>query len=122
MIVNAGGVWSEQIAHLSAGATTSPVSIRPAKGIHVVVPADRLPCDFATVLAVPGDQRSIFVVPWAADEPPATTRSGPLHLHRHHRHRLRRPARRPAVHTRRHRVPLAGRQRLDHRRRSPQRT
>ena len=27
------------------------------------------------------------------------------HLHRHHRHRLRRPARRPAVHARGHRVP-----------------
>ena len=32
VIVNAGGVWSEQIAHLTAAATTSPVSIRPAKG------------------------------------------------------------------------------------------
>ena len=68
VIVNAGGVWSEQTAHLTAAVTTSPVSIRPAKGIHVVVPADRLPCDFATVLSVPGDRRSIFVVPWAAHD------------------------------------------------------
>ncbi len=66
VVVDAGGVWSEQIAHLAGPSAVSPVSIRPAKGIHVVVPAERLPCDFAAVLPVPGDRRSIFVVPWAA--------------------------------------------------------
>lgn len=68
VIVNAGGVWSETIAHLAGAGATSPVAIRPAKGIHVVVPAERLPCDVAAVLTVAGDRRSIFVVPWAADE------------------------------------------------------
>jgi glycerol-3-phosphate dehydrogenase len=68
VVVNAGGVWSEQVAHLAGDTATSPVSIRPAKGIHLAVPAEKLPCDFASVLAVPGDKRSIFVVPWAADE------------------------------------------------------
>ena len=69
-VVNAGGVWSETIARLTEGDDRSAgaVSIRPAKGIHVAVPADKLPCDYASVLAVPGDKRSIFVVPWAADE------------------------------------------------------
>ncbi|HET9692535.1 MAG TPA: glycerol-3-phosphate dehydrogenase/oxidase [Acidimicrobiales bacterium] len=61
-VVNAGGVWGEQVAQL-AGAGDH-VAIRPAKGVHVTVPADRLPCDQATVLAVPGDRRSVFVVPW----------------------------------------------------------
>ena len=37
---------------------------------------------------------------------------GRARLHRHHRHRLRRPARRPAVHARRHRLRAAGAQRL----------
>jgi glycerol-3-phosphate dehydrogenase len=68
VVVNAGGVWSEQVAHLAGAAAVSPVAIRPAKGIHLAVPAERLPCDFASVLMVPGDKRSIFVVPWAADE------------------------------------------------------
>jgi glycerol-3-phosphate dehydrogenase len=67
VVINAGGVWSDLIAGLAPG-SISPVSIRPAKGIHLVVPSDRLPCDFAAVLAVPGDRRSIFVVPWAASE------------------------------------------------------
>ena len=74
VIVNAGGVWSEQIAHLTATPTPSPVALRPAKGVHVVVPADRLPCDFAATLSVPGDQRAVFVVPWAANESPGICR------------------------------------------------
>jgi glycerol-3-phosphate dehydrogenase len=68
VVINAGGVWSEQIAHLAPHPATSPVSIRPAKGIHLAFPAEKLPCDFASVLAVPGDKRAIFVIPWAADE------------------------------------------------------
>ena len=66
-VVNAGGVWSTQIAHLAPSGDDG-ISIRPAKGIHVTVPSERLPCDYAAVLTVPGDRRSIFVVPWAADE------------------------------------------------------
>ena len=68
VVVNAGGVWSEKIATLDGHVSGSPVAIRPAKGIHLTVPASKLPCDFASVLAVPGDKRSVFVVPWAADE------------------------------------------------------
>ena len=64
-VVNAGGVWSDRIGRLGSD---GGISIRPAKGIHVTVRADRLPCDFAAVLSVPGDRRSVFVVPWAADE------------------------------------------------------
>ena len=68
VVINAGGVWSEKIASLGGHSAGSPVKIRPAKGIHVAVPADKLPCDFASVLTVPGDRRSVFVVPWAAGE------------------------------------------------------
>ncbi|HVT77496.1 MAG TPA: glycerol-3-phosphate dehydrogenase C-terminal domain-containing protein, partial [Acidimicrobiales bacterium] len=41
-----------------------PVHIRPAKGVHVTVSKDKVPADIAVVLNVPGDRRSIFVVPW----------------------------------------------------------
>jgi len=75
VVVNAGGVWSERIASLEGHGAGSPVSIRPAKGIHLAVPASKLPCDFASVLSVPGDRRSVFVVPWAVDE--ATGPEGP---------------------------------------------
>ena len=75
VVVNAGGVWSEEIARLAGDGSKSPVAIRPAKGIHLAVPSEKLPCDQASVLMVPGDRRSIFVVPWAADEARGT--SGP---------------------------------------------
>ena len=73
-VVNAAGVWSAEVGHLSPSGGDG-VAIRPAKGIHVTVRSERLPCDSAAVLTVPGDRRSIFVVPWAADE--ARAPSGP---------------------------------------------
>jgi glycerol-3-phosphate dehydrogenase len=67
VVVNAGGVWSEQLGRLPGTPAGVPaVSLRPAKGVHVTVPADRLPCDYAVVLAVPGEKRSVFVAPWYA--------------------------------------------------------
>ena len=61
-VVNAAGVWADDVRALDEA--VHPDSIRPAKGIHVTVPSDRLPCDIAGVVPVPKDKRSIFVVPW----------------------------------------------------------
>lgn len=65
VVVNATGVWSAKIAGLPGGSTPE-TTLRPAKGVHVTVRADRLPCDTAAVLSVPGDHRSVFIVPWDA--------------------------------------------------------
>jgi glycerol-3-phosphate dehydrogenase len=62
VVVNAGGVWADDVRALDEA--THPHSIRPAKGVHITVPADRLPCDIAAVIPVPKDRRSIFVVSW----------------------------------------------------------
>jgi glycerol-3-phosphate dehydrogenase len=62
VVVNATGVWADDVRELDEG--THPHSIRPAKGVHVTVSADRLPCDIAAVIPVPKDRRSIFVVSW----------------------------------------------------------
>lgn len=62
VVVNATGVWADDVRALDEG--SHPHSIRPAKGVHVSVPADRLPCDIAAVIPVPRDRRSIFVVSW----------------------------------------------------------
>jgi glycerol-3-phosphate dehydrogenase len=62
VLVNATGVWADEVRTLDEGA--DPHALRPAKGIHVTVPAERLPCDIAAVIPVPKDRRSIFVVPW----------------------------------------------------------
>ena len=61
-VVNAGGVWTDDVRALDEA--KHPDSLRPAKGIHVTVPAQRLPCDIAAVLPVPQDRRSMFVIPW----------------------------------------------------------
>ena len=41
-----------------------PDSIRPAKGVHITVPWDKVRNDIAVVIPVPKDKRSLFVVPW----------------------------------------------------------
>jgi glycerol-3-phosphate dehydrogenase len=58
VVINATGVWADAL-HGAAQ------SIRPAKGVHIVVPADRFRVTSAVVLPVPGDRRSIFAIPWA---------------------------------------------------------
>ena len=60
VVVNAAGVWAD---HLRLPGEHS-ASIRPAKGVHLTVHADLVETDVALVLAVPADDRSIFVVPW----------------------------------------------------------
>lgn len=61
-LVNATGVWADDVRSLETG--ERPRDIRPAKGIHLTVSQERLPCDAAAVVPVPGERRSIFVVPW----------------------------------------------------------
>jgi len=61
-VVNATGVWADEVRELAQG--DHHRTLRPAKGVHVSVPAASLPCDIATVLPVRGDRRSVFVVPW----------------------------------------------------------
>jgi glycerol-3-phosphate dehydrogenase len=67
-VADATGVWTDEVAGFT-GATGSHV-VTPAKGVHVTVPASRLPADIAAVLSVPGDRRSVFVVPF--EEAPFT--------------------------------------------------
>ncbi|WP_421119757.1 glycerol-3-phosphate dehydrogenase/oxidase [Aquihabitans daechungensis] len=61
-IVNAAGVWSDEVRTLDEGA--NPDSIRPAKGIHITVPWSKIRNDIAVVVPVPKDKRAVFVVPW----------------------------------------------------------
>jgi glycerol-3-phosphate dehydrogenase len=61
-VVNATGVWADEVESLDEGREVR--TLRPAKGVHVTVPAARLACHAAAVLPVPKDRRSIFVVPW----------------------------------------------------------
>ena len=61
-MINAAGVWADEVRTLEDG--VDPDSIRPAKGIHLTVPWDKVRNDIAVVIPVRGDKRSLFVVPW----------------------------------------------------------
>ena len=62
VVVNAAGVWSDAVRSLDEGA--DPDDIRPAKGVHVTVPWEKVRNDIAVVIPVPKDKRSLFLVPW----------------------------------------------------------
>src|SRR3954447_4127872 len=62
VIVNAAGVWSDDVRALDEG--DHPASIRPAKGVHITLPWSKVRNDIAAIVPVAGDHRSVFVVPW----------------------------------------------------------
>jgi glycerol-3-phosphate dehydrogenase len=55
-------VWADRLRLLDDG--VDPDSLRPAKGVHVTVPWDLVRNDIAVIISVPGDKRSLFLVPW----------------------------------------------------------
>jgi glycerol-3-phosphate dehydrogenase len=61
-IVNAAGVWADEVRSLDE--TSHPDSIRPAKGVHITVPWDKIRVDIAVIIPVRADRRSLFLVPW----------------------------------------------------------
>ena len=60
-VVNATGVWANT---LREGQTSELQTIRPARGSHILIPAERLPVDVSFTVLHPRDQRPIFVYPW----------------------------------------------------------
>jgi glycerol-3-phosphate dehydrogenase len=54
-VVNASGPWSDQIPH-------SHTTLRLTKGVHLVIPRDRLPVPDAVVM--PDHRRILFAIPW----------------------------------------------------------
>jgi glycerol-3-phosphate dehydrogenase len=60
-VVVATGVWLDEILNEGRGDQTRRV--RPAKGVHVIVPRDRIGGDLAVAFPTP-DKRLMFVIPW----------------------------------------------------------
>jgi glycerol-3-phosphate dehydrogenase len=80
-IVNATGVWADRL--LAMVEPTRIPAIQPSKGVHVVVPRDRLPLSHASVLlpSRQGDRRSMFAIAWGPQTILGTTDTaydGPL--------------------------------------------
>ena len=63
-VVNATGVWVDDLQRLADPAHVG--AVMPSKGVHVVVPRERLPLNAASVLLPSklGDGRSMFAIPY----------------------------------------------------------
>lgn len=62
-VANAAGLWVDDVRALDESGHRS--SLRPAKGIHVLLPRRLVRNQVAAILPVPKDKRSIFVIPWS---------------------------------------------------------
>lgn len=60
VVVNASGPWTDSLRALAG---EGPVT-KPAKGVHLVVDANRLPLNHTAVLRSPRDGRMFFAIPW----------------------------------------------------------
>jgi glycerol-3-phosphate dehydrogenase len=66
-VVNATGVWVDELRAHSSGATPQDAPKRmvsPSQGVHVVVDRDFLPGDHALLVPKTRDGRVLFAVPW----------------------------------------------------------
>ncbi len=74
-VVNAGGIWSEQIEALTGG--EAQLEVQPSKGVHLVVSRERLGLkEMAIVLPQTEDNRILFVIPWEGRAIIGTTDTG----------------------------------------------
>lgn len=60
-VVAAAGVWLDRV--LAQNDPSAQRRVRPAKGVHVIVPRERLGWDVAVVFPTP-DNRLMFAIPW----------------------------------------------------------
>ena len=58
-VINATGVWTDRVQHL---AERGRIHVRASKGVHIVVPRDRIHGDAALALRTPTSV--LFVIPW----------------------------------------------------------
>ena len=60
-VVNATGVWADEIQQMAGKAG---IQVRAAKGVHIVVPRDRIESDSGIILRTP--ESVLFIIPWGA--------------------------------------------------------
>ncbi len=61
VVVNATGAW---VNRMRQEVTEQTVLVRPQRGSHLVVPAERLPLQDALILFHPDDRRAMFIYSW----------------------------------------------------------
>jgi glycerol-3-phosphate dehydrogenase len=63
-VINATGVWMNEVRSLSGDLSDDDKQLRPSKGIHLTVSAERLNVTTAWLIPAIGEKRFYFVVPW----------------------------------------------------------
>jgi glycerol-3-phosphate dehydrogenase len=62
-VVCAAGVWADRVEALSR--PEAPARLRPSKGVHLLLPRDRIPLDEAAAFVPDVERRRmLFVIPW----------------------------------------------------------
>lgn len=64
LIINATGVWMDEVRDLDSRNPSDPQRLRPSKGIHLTVSAERLQVATACLIPALQGHRFYFVVPW----------------------------------------------------------
>ncbi|WP_051267115.1 glycerol-3-phosphate dehydrogenase/oxidase [Nakamurella lactea] len=60
VVINATGVWTDEIQRLSGG--RGRFKVRASKGVHLVVPRDKIPSESGIILKT--EKSVLFVIPW----------------------------------------------------------
>lgn len=61
VVINATGVWTTEMERLAG--VPDPLKVRPSKGVHIVVPKDRIDSSCALILHT--EKSVLFVLPWS---------------------------------------------------------
>jgi glycerol-3-phosphate dehydrogenase len=64
LVINATGVWVDEVGGLGGGEAAADKQVRPSKGVHLVVSPERLRVTTAWLIPAIGVRRFYFVVPW----------------------------------------------------------
>jgi glycerol-3-phosphate dehydrogenase len=62
VVVNATGVWSSELERIAG--VEKPVAVRASKGVHLLVPRERISSETALILRT--ERSVLFVIPWGA--------------------------------------------------------
>jgi len=60
VVINATGAWADRLGN----AATAGMKIRPQRGSHLILSADRYPVSHAIFILHPHDGRRVFIYPW----------------------------------------------------------
>lgn len=62
VFINATGVWTDQVLDRLTGHQSR--TMKPSKGVHVVISSEKLPGKYASIVPSKADKRYLYTLPW----------------------------------------------------------